>query len=95
MTNQKKRQEGETTPTLDRIKEVYQESQSIGYFLDWLQDQGVVLCRRRYNDDEDHWGELWHPILESPDRLLHQYFDIDPNAEDKEKLMILEEIRKG
>lgn len=33
------------TPNLDKMVEVHEESNAIGAFIDWLQDQGVTLMR--------------------------------------------------
>lgn len=79
------------TPVLDKRNAVLAESNRIGQFLDWLSAQGIHLAQWRriegYRDEQ-----LWE-TTESFDSLLHRYFEIDPVAEENEKLAILEHIR--
>jgi hypothetical protein len=66
------------TPELDKIKNVHEKSQMIGFFLDWLQGHGFVICRWReeYRNGEPQFidadtGEeaslLDHNSIENPD----------------------------
>ena len=117
-------------PTLDKILALRDKTQTVGEFLDWLQQQGYIICK--YREDEkvpcfhcegtgydpqlnsrggrsvcgvcgwafDAKGDGYiteisgyYPAYVSIDSLLHQFFDIDAAQEEKEKMMILEEIR--
>ena len=79
------------TPTLDRMKEVLQESQDIGHFLDWLAEQDIWLARYVIYEDGVRADYLL-PIHESFSKLLHQYFDIDSGLEEEEKRTLIDEI---
>lgn len=85
------------TPTLDKIAKVRQESQAIGEFLEWLNEQGIVLC---------HWQEWcegehdefpmkgYVTIPKSRDALLHEFFEIDADAEERERRALLDYARE-
>lgn len=80
-------------PEHDRMRLISDESQSIGRFLDWLQDEkGCVICQ----SDEIFPGEFeYAPIRTPPERLLAQYFDINLDVIENEKQQMLEELRRG
>lgn len=71
-------------PTLDRIKEVRKESQTIADFLDWLVGEGYVICVRA-----DSEVTPWVPSHSSTEQLLAGYFDIDLSAAERERQQIL------
>ena len=75
------------TPTLDRILEIQPQSQAIGEFLEWLKDEGCVLCTYKGG------REGYAPVHKTIDTLLHEFFEIDPMEEEREKRALLEEIR--
>ena len=75
-----------TTPTLDRIREVREQAEAIGAFLEWGQAHGLVMCR--YNPDREYYY-----AAESIDALLHAYFEIDDKAEECERRALLDYIR--
>ena len=75
------------TPTLDKIKEVHEESEAIGAFLDWGQEHGLFMCR--YNHDREYYY-----FAESIDDLLHLYFGIDAKEEERERRAILAAVNK-
>jgi len=60
-------------PTLERVQAVRVDSQKIGEFLDWLIEM--------HNDAEV--ADL------HVDKLLHEYFEIDPEKEENEKRELL------
>lgn len=72
---------------LDKIKDL---SQTCGEFLTWLtNEKGVMLAT--YSDEEDD-GNLYRyytPI----NKLLGEFFEIDTEKLEAEKLSMLEEIR--
>lgn len=77
------------TPELEKIQTNRQESQSIGSFLDWLQnEQEVLLCRCGRIDE-------LYPIDEGIEKLLAEYFGIDLNKAELERQALLDEIRKN
>jgi len=74
------------TPTLDHVKELQERSQAIGDFLEWCGEQGYFLCSIPVK-------ELWYPISKGANALLHAFYEIDAQAEDAEKLAVLEYVR--
>ena len=77
------------TPTLDRILELQPQSQAVGEFLEWIKSEGYVLCK--YNEQGPRHEYL--PIHKTIDTLLHDFFEIDPMEEEREKRALLDEIR--
>lgn len=76
------------TPNLDKLIAVSHESQPIGAFLDWLQNEhGLVLAR--YSEDDDQLWPAHVPIQE----LLAVYFDIDLRAVERERAQVLRRLR--
>jgi hypothetical protein len=76
------------TPEHDKLHAVKDESQVIGTFLDWLQGEG--MCVAQFDDSEEQY---W-PVRERIEQLLAKYFDIDLVKLEKEKVTMLEELRK-
>src|SRR5438105_14870531 len=82
------------TPTLDRRSashecdgSITRHSALIGDFLDWLSYQRIRLAS--YQKVEGYHDEMFLPISEGPNSLLHRYFEIDPDAEEAERRVIL------
>lgn len=76
-------------PELDKMLEVQEQSQAIGEFLEWLQSQGIILAR--FDDESDALVGTHRSI----ERLLADYFEIDLDAAEREKSLMLERIRSG
>ena len=80
-----------STPELNKIKKNQFESQTIGEFLDWLQNEkGIILCVYDKDVSEHHP----YPIRESIEQLLAKYFRIDLQKAEKERVAILDNLRK-
>lgn len=90
-----KKMDGMKTPTLDKMREVQPISQQIGYFLEWLNGQGIELAKTHEHSDgcEDNDGhfacgyrsvELEHYPYQI-EKILALYFEIDLKEADKEK----------
>lgn len=78
-------------PEHDKLALISSESQSIGQFLDWLtNEKGCVICESTNNSDYPY-SPTWKPIQS----LLAEYFGIDQNKIEEEKLEMLELCRKG
>ncbi len=75
------------TPELDKLKEVQEQSQIIGEFLDSC---GFVLCRSSNCHD---WVPVWEPVPQSIEEILATYFKIDLKKVEQEKQSILRAIR--
>lgn len=75
------------TPVLDKIKEVHEQSEAIGAFLEWGNEHGLFMCR--FNSDREYYYRA-----ESFDEILHAYFGIDAKAEEAERRAILKVIQE-
>ena len=80
------------TPTLDKIAEVRDQCQIIGEFLEWLHDKGISLCE--LNKTKGWSSETYERIDKSTDSLLYEYFEIDENAAEQERIDLLNKIRE-
>lgn len=79
------------TPELDKLHNIQNESQTIGEFLDWLTNERSIpieLCI--YN----HSSRL-HPCPTNIKQLLAEYFEIDQNKAEKERLALLKAVREN
>ena len=78
-----------STPELDRLAAVSDESQAIGEFLEWLQsERNIVLAE--YLNPKAH---LLYPANVGIETLLAQYFKIDLAKVEKERRLLLQSIR--
>jgi len=74
-------------PNLEKIKKVQKASQAIGEFLDWLSTKEIELAK--YDDKRYRL----HPIHTGTERLLMEYYKIDPQEVEKERQSLLDQIR--
>lgn len=92
-------------PECQKLHDVSEESQKIGFFLEWL-FQKYTLCKWEdslreevINDDgeKDHFfiSEGYYPVRKSIQTLLAEYFEIDMNKVDEERAEILKSLREG
>lgn len=96
------------TPTLDKMLSVKDQSQAAGQFLDWLvSEKGFVLAKYHEHNDE-HCGEyergnrrecgLAEETLyqehHSIEKLLAEFFGINLNQAEKERVAILKSLQK-
>jgi hypothetical protein len=94
-------------PEHDKLEKVSDKSQAIGEFLDWLSGppHGIVLATyHRHSQlcyEDGGWpvcGYTEHGLQSAGirfEKLLADYFEIDPNLLDKEKRAMLDEFRKA
>lgn len=66
------------------------QSQKLGEFLAWLDEQGIHLCE--VMDRGPHEGEF-APLRRGYENLLAQYFEIDLKKVEKERCALLDEQR--
>ena len=88
----------------ERLHLVKDKSQTIGEFLEWLTNDGVVLCREHKHRDECYekgyrvcglrLGDMW-PDHEPIEKRLAAFFQIDLNKLDNEKREMLSDLRKA
>jgi hypothetical protein len=69
----------------EKLTVVREESQKLGEFLSWLNDQGVTLCKLD-GDEFLPWGNRIEVILAL-------YFGVDLDKLEQEKLAMLDEMR--
>ncbi len=79
------------TPTLDKMLEVKETSQSIGEFLDWLREEADIFLAH-YEDGDDR---NLYEINDSIEQLLARYFGIGLDAAENEKRALLEHVRNA
>lgn len=87
-------------PELDKLLAVKDESQKLGEFLDWLKGK-VVLCEWVDNEDDDtnaYMPEILYPVYKyngdyGTQRLLAEYFDIDLEKVEAERLEVIKSFR--
>jgi len=72
----------------EKLSKRSEEWNHIYPFLEWLQEQGIVLAR--YNLI---YPEL-QPISESIQDLLYKYFEIDPIKLEEERRELLKKLRE-
>lgn len=76
-------------PECEKLLAVSKESNSIGQFLDWLTgEKGFELGK--YPEDTDHLV----PAVYNIEKLLAEYFDIDLDKVEEERLSILASLQK-
>lgn len=77
----------EPYPECTKLLVVADDSQKIGEFLDWLEEQGIMLA------ESVQFEELIHPRLEvhreNNERLLARFFGIDLTAVERERRAML------
>ena len=73
-----------------RIAQADLGTQRIGEFLEWLGEQGIVLC-----ESSGYEFQPWQQITGSMENLLARYAEIDLAVIEQEKRAMLEELRRG
>jgi len=80
------------TPELNKIKKVSDKSQEIGNFLDWLGSVGYHIAeyKKVYGFEEKQLVTIYL----NPEQILAKYFKINLDKAEKERQMILDDLRK-
>lgn len=81
------------TPELDRMRGVRDEAATISEFLDWLGSENLSICslvKNRANPSDSYYA----PISTSNEKLLAAFFEIDLDKIEKERRLLLEQIRQ-
>ena len=72
-------------PQHEKLNAVKDQSQTIGDFLEWLHsEKGIILTS--YSNSNMNWPT---PDLTAKERLMAEYFEIDLDALEAEKRMML------
>lgn len=89
------RREGEPCRLIDH-------SNLIGQFLEWAQAHGLTLAKYAPESEVEavdggffEARDILVPDGRSIDRLLHDYFEIDADEEEREKRALLDYVRAG
>lgn len=90
-------------PECEKLTEVSEKSQEIGFFLEWLfgrytlcqflEEQKEVFTNDEGEEDYVYLPEGYYPIRRPIQALLAEYFNIDMNKVDEERAQILKELR--
>ncbi len=75
-----------TYPECEKLAAAKPKSQAQGEFLEWLSEQGYVLCRLHKED--------YIPACKSTTELLAECHGIDMQKVEQERQTMLEEIRQ-
>lgn len=76
-------------PVHTELKAREGERTAIQGVIDWIAEQGYTLCK--YDDSR----EEYFPVYIPPDKLIGQIMEIDPDALEREKRAMLDEVRAG
>jgi hypothetical protein len=72
---------------LDRMRAVKPCAEILGPFLEWLQEQGYVICE--WSESGGYGVPAWAPIRQNIEQLLADYFGIDLEQVEAEKRAVL------
>lgn len=72
------------TPEHDKLRRLSRQTQLIGNFIDWLGDQGLIMCEPQ--------GRHNVPIRKSRDEMIAEFFGVDLARFHAEKDAILESM---
>lgn len=90
MTEQPKVSRTEKYPLHHKLQDLQGESQKIGNFISWLQEQGWWICEDEGKRDYSEYRPVRHTIED----LLGMYFEIDPKALSAEKDAMYDEMQR-
>lgn len=77
------------TPELDKMEAARPMTQAAAEFFDWLTEQDFELAKR------SECGYYLTPVMESKDKLLARWQDLDLDACEKERQAILDNFIKS
>ena len=81
-------------PECEKLKKAAPESHKIGFFLDWLESQGIHLAHWVESFEDFTDPDMLDYIKETREQLLARYFEIDLDKVETERRAILEDLRK-
>lgn len=83
---EKKMENKIATPTLDKLREVREQSQIIGEFLDYMSQRGYEMC--------ELVGDDYMPTRKTIEGMLALFFEIDLVKAEDERRALLEQVRQ-
>ncbi len=83
-------------PEHEKLRKVESRSQTIGEFLDWLNEQECSICQLEVVGQNIMSEDLfeWLPVGRSITKWLEIYFEVDGAKLDKEKKQVLAQLRE-
>jgi hypothetical protein len=78
-------------PQLALMESVQVSSQAIGEFIDWLGENGMVIC----TSERGLRGSQFYPVLDSTEKLLARHFEVDLNVAERERRHVLAECQNS
>ena len=84
---------------IEKIAAVQDKSNLLSSFIDWLGEKGYTICKwqntiTHSNEIGDYTPEGYYPKQQSHEWLLADYFEIDLQKAEAERVAFLENIRK-
>ncbi len=77
-------------PESEKVLKIKDKAQVCGEFLDWLKGQkGIIFCKYNNCVEREEFYRVDIPVLE----YLYEFFEIDFNKYEEEKVQMLEELR--
>lgn len=77
-------------PEHEKLQALDGQNQCLGEFLEWLSNQGYVICVCRTQRIDDVYMPAYKPIS----RWLAEYFGIDEVKLENEKRAMIDELRR-
>lgn len=74
-----------------KLKNLDGANETIGDFLEWLDENGMVVCQRTDNNVHN----LYWPVAKSVEQLIAEFFGLDRKKLEDEKRAMLDEIRRA
>jgi hypothetical protein len=81
-------------PQHERLATIKDKSQAIGEFLDWMSNEGLVLCQQFTISEEWPDEKQWLPVFPNKALLLAKFFQIDYDELMAEKDRMLADFRR-
>lgn len=81
------------TPTLDKMVAIQEQSQLCGEFLDWFLDKYTVFDRKQKRESPCA-NVMGNEDYINKEKLLAEFFNIDLNEAEREKDMLLFQIKQ-
>ena len=78
-------------PECEKAKRFENENRAITSFLEWLQDENMVICQLQ--ERGNGLLDQYFPTTIRPEEIIAKHLDIDLKKIDKEQRKILEELR--
>lgn len=85
-------QKASTTPTLDYMLEIQEQSQICGEFLEWLQTKYAMFRLDESRETAFYQGAGDYICIE---KVLAEFFDVNKEQAEKEKQTLIESLQKN